>query len=650
MAIKKIVRQSKVTVPVGFEENEDADLNEIFAEQEDEENNSATEEEWEDEGNDDTDEQNIEKDDAQIDEEEQDYEDSESNSDDQYVDRIVVQSRLVDLVTGKHYYRIEGKKLDGTDDSMVVAASEMLSSKFSRILMDHGWFAPVSLNKKELNQFFSILQWQCASLKDTLYTYNFLGYAPDEKGSIRYFPNNNSQKYEYRGNYDVQPHGSYDAWVEMYQNNVKGHKNLELAVCIALTAPLVFRINQFQPVGNLLVTFYGESSTGKTTALQLALSTAGKPVRGNHGIMDTMNGTTNAIMQSISKKNGFLNGYDEATGTLLSPKKAGEIWNNLIYNLHSGEEKNRLNSASQLCKRSCCYSTSIFTAEKSVIATLDNAIEGQAVRLLEVEGGFTESSAQSNAIKKACLANYGWILPRFIENIEQISDEQLEKKYEKVKTELDEQINIDSRYKSRIIEALAMVMLTAKLINRTSMLGKPMKFRINVNMLLESLKTLATAATPNEINAEDIINHIIYSLLRNKAFEEGYNGKIGTVRVMADGTTECFIEQKVFKSWLNEACGGIKSDRSLMNLLISAGYLKKPGDKTRLLFKRKIGIIKVSGYVIILDTSDVEKVVKTLKHRNEKEEKLILEEELAKDEASDMVEIGEDDNFEEDEE
>lgn len=524
------------------------------------------------------------------------------------------------------YIEFLGLNWYGNGVTFMLKGSEAFSSKLFDVLLDKGFDVDLMMGKEEKIAFCNAMKESAKRLGQGCFLYDGLGYQLDAKGERKYFPDFAGENYDYAGDVDIKASGRAKKWASMYNEWVSGHAKLELVVAIALTAPVIYRINQFQPIGNFLVSFIGESSTGKTTALQLALSIYGKPTRGNGGLMDTLHGTVNAITNSIRKKNGFLNGFDEATGTLLKSGKASEIWNNMIYDFSTGEDKKRMRSDLSMNERSCCYSTTIFTSELSIIESLNNSIEGQAVRLLEIEGGFTDTPEQSNEIKKLSLANYGWIAGYFVRRLEKLDDDDLRELYEACKKRLADKTSVDSRYRTRILETLAVVLVAAKIVNEVAYKGKPMPIEIDEEMLIESLVEVSQSAVPKELTAEMILDTITNNLLKAKASKAGYSDKCGTLTSLPDGTLEAFIVTDYFKKWLNEAGGGSKSERSLISKLVDAGVLVLPKDKSHKTFQRKIGDLTVRGYLLKFKSQEnVEKELKkSVKHRKKKEKKTLL--------------------------
>ncbi|WP_405760678.1 DUF927 domain-containing protein [Anaerovibrio slackiae] len=524
------------------------------------------------------------------------------------------------------YIEFLGLNWYGNFVTFMLKSSEAFFGKLFEMLLDKGVDVDLMMGKEEKIAYCNAMKESAKRLGQSCFLYDGLGYQLDAKGERKYFPDFAGENYDYAGDVDIKTSGRAKNWASMYNKWVSGHAKLELVVAIALTAPVIYRINQFQPIGNFLVSFIGESSTGKTTALQLALSIYGKPTRGNGGLMDTLHGTVNAITNSIRKKNGFLNGFDEATGTLLKSGKASEIWNNMIYDFSTGEDKKRMRSDLSMNERSCCYSTTIFTSELSIIESLNNSIEGQAVRLLEIEGGFTDTPEQSNEIKKLSLANYGWIAGYFVRRLEKLDDDDLRELYEACKKRLADKTSVDSRYRTRILETLAVVLVAAKIVNEVAYKGKPMPIEIDEEMLIESLVEVSQSAVPKELTAEMILDTITNNLLKAKASKAGYSDKCGTLTSLPDGTLEAFIVTDYFKKWLNEAGGGSKSERSLISKLAEAGVLVLPKDKSHKTFQRKIGDLTVRGYLLKFKSQEnVEKELKkSVKHRKKKEKKTLL--------------------------
>lgn len=535
---------------------------------------------------------------------------------------VTIIGRYRDLDTAAYLLEIEGRTLEGGVTSFLAKTRDVLSNKVFNLLLDKGIDVPLALDKESKEAFLEELKYHAKhNVERTTYTHDFLGYHQDENNQRRYFCylsdyyGDDNERYIYTGRYDIEPKGEYKLWKEMYENHIKGHANLEMGVAVGLTAPLVYRINQRLNVGNLLVALVGESTVGKTTLLQLMLGMYANPTTSG-GIMENFNGTDNAIAASIQKKQGFLNGFDEATSTLVSGRQSSTSWQSRIYDFASGEEKRRMSSNLTIRDRQQCFTTTVFTTEISVIASLEGAMEGQKVRLLEVNGQFTDSAEQSNAIKQGSINNCGHVIYRYIRIVERISDDELMDMYNNCRRLLSDKIITDSKYKSRIIESLAVIYLSAFIVNNCEYKGKKIGFEIDEPMLLINLEKLAKNVIPVELTADGIIEEILHELIHAGMKNHGYVGDVGSLKSLPQGGTECFIVRKLFHEWLNKISAGRKSVNKMLDILVAGGYLQVPGDPTHRTFVRSIGALDVRGYVIII--SGESKFVKTFKRKGTK--------------------------------
>ena len=117
----------------------------------------------------------------------------------------------------------------------------------------------------------------------------------------------------YEGEYDIEPKGSLKNWLDMFDKEVKGHIPLELAVIFGLAAPLVGLIGDLVNVNSQFIHLVGNSSIGKTTALQLAVSTFGSPQISPKSLILTYNSTQNSLIKKLSGNRGIPMAIDEAS-------------------------------------------------------------------------------------------------------------------------------------------------------------------------------------------------------------------------------------------------------------------------------------------------------------------------------------------------
>lgn len=207
----------------------------------------------------------------------------------------------------------------------------------------------------------------------------------------------------YQGDREVHPAGSFGTWKRLVENEVLGNTALEAVLLTALAAPLVDYLAQSLSLENLILHLIGESSCGKTTAGQLAVSCGSFPDFDKSGFALTFADTSNSLMHSIQSSYPVL--IDEGSLVRFNPTS-------LLYSLSTGKEKGRLNGALET-QESVHFKTSIFiTSEKSLL-NLSDSNSGLLVRNLELVGmKFTSSAESADRIKSTLRQNYGWAIPK----------------------------------------------------------------------------------------------------------------------------------------------------------------------------------------------------------------------------------------------
>ncbi|MEC0969633.1 DUF927 domain-containing protein [Bacillus altitudinis] len=212
----------------------------------------------------------------------------------------------------------------------------------------------------------------------------------------------------YSGEYMLKPAGNKNDFFNLYIKEVKGHTPLELMVCIAISALIIGMLNRSKIGGfdSLLVHLVGSSTTGKTTAGMLGVSLAGSPSP-NEGLLQTYNGTKNAMARKLASNHGVLTVLDEATMNMMDSQNLSSF----IYELAQNSEKSRLNKDSELKETQTWNTTIVSTGESSILSKANNN-EGLRVRLFEFSvDKWTKSAENAENLKKGLLKNYGHIVP-----------------------------------------------------------------------------------------------------------------------------------------------------------------------------------------------------------------------------------------------
>lgn len=224
-----------------------------------------------------------------------------------------------------------------------------------------------------------------------------------------------------RADENLKRRGSRKVWRKLMRL-VRGNSRLILAVAAAFAAPLL-RITGTEQGG---FHFFGNSSTGKSTALILAGSVYGGG--GPKGYVRQWKMTGNAQEGVLAMLNDLLVALDEISEA--DPRDVGQM----IYSAANGSGKARLRPDGTLrlpkewqvmiiSSGECRASDIIKSAGQKVKA-------GQEIRLCEIPAdaeagmgifqdihGFAAPSLFAEHLQAGALANYGWAGPEFIHRV-----------------------------------------------------------------------------------------------------------------------------------------------------------------------------------------------------------------------------------------
>jgi len=290
----------------------------------------------------------------------------------------------------------------------------------------------------------------------------------------------NGRKSAYREMFDIKPTGTYEAWMEGVTNHVLGHRPLEAAIVMGLSAVVVGYFGSKKMPPNLVFSLVGTSSTGKSTAAMLAASTTGSPslnaVNGRYTLMNTWNATENAILALLRGNRGAVLCLDE-----LGSFK-GKDFSQMIYRLYAGNDKARLDKNADLPTTLQAYwNTSIIsTGEITMESLLRDKADGILMRVFEFTDlktyvmkddqkvtkrvCWTKSAANANCVQDFTRKNYGHAAPRLAQYIRKIGYKEMVKMYNQCKKYYRKHRLIQDSLTDRRSEFMAMVLVTARLI------------------------------------------------------------------------------------------------------------------------------------------------------------------------------------------
>lgn len=305
--------------------------------------------------------------------------------------------------------------------------------------------------------------------------------------------------------YNLQPHGSSQLWVSMFQENVAGNTALELAVVIGMSATLVPIIKMRYPdIATLLVHFVGQSTSGKTTAQSLAVSVAGPP-KSNGGLLKTWATTTNAALIALDENVGVPVAFDE-----LSMYKGKDL-TEAVYQLTDGNEKSRATRDAKL-KPTKHWETTIISSGETTLSDKIANNDGLRIRLLELDNvQFTNNAKQAEEIKKEVNDNYGWMTPLFANKLMNLDNNIIWDTYDLAKAEVIKLLP-NNRYRERLAGRIGVIAATTKLMNRL------LNFNLDSHKILELILSHSNDNWSRDVGDEAYKDFIQYVIAKQSQF------------------------------------------------------------------------------------------------------------------------------------
>ena len=272
----------------------------------------------------------------------------------------------------------------------------------------------------------------------------------------------------YQGDLHLEQKGTLEGELKLIRECVLG-TTLEFAWILGFSAPLVGYLRDLVAIDNVIVHIYGSSSTGKTSASLLCLSTFDSPSksRGN-GLFGTWMSTPNALMGRLSGNNGLPVVFDE--GSLIEPRHYASI----LYQFASGLEKSRLSHESSLreVKR---WKTSIISTSENRILTSENMAQGLRMRVLNLANiQWTNSAEHSEELTRRLQENFGNSGIFFVKHLLKLKEEDVIHRFWECRDKILESLRERDTLSNRAAHKLAIIYLAA-------VMGEEV-FNLNLNL------------------------------------------------------------------------------------------------------------------------------------------------------------------------
>ena len=429
-----------------------------------------------------------------------------------------------------------------------------------------------------------------------------LGFGEHEGNIIYKAHNSIGTESTYRGNFYIKPRGDKQVWLTMLESEVLGNSNLELICSISLTSLLIGFIGEEYLLETIIVHLVGNSTTGKSTALRLAISFFGCVDVGNNSLFSTYNTTPNAMMKRMAGTNGVTFAFDE-----LSISNIGNF-TQTIYILSQGVDKARLNKNSEQKEQGTWLGVILSNGEKSLLNS-SNKNAGIQMRVIEIDNiSWTSSADNAEKINKIVAKNNGHIAIEIAQYMIELGKEEVSKRYEENVGILKKVMNANNlvdEFTSRRVSKLATIITTAKIFEEylSKELGKEVK--LDIKGMIKILLNVEKESIKSRNFDKSVLEHIRQYVVDNKnKFEisgkEKPKGEVLGKLTKKKEYTELEITPSRFEKMIKE--GGFEDKNVVLRELKNKGILDCDSDRyTR---KRMTDVGKLPVIVIKFPKKD----------------------------------------------
>lgn len=401
----------------------------------------------------------------------------------------------------------------------------------------------------------------------------------------------------YTGNCKIEPKGSYSEYINMIRTHVIGNVELEFAIVSGLSATLLGYIGEALGLDSIIIHLVGNSTTGKSTALKLAISSFGCPQVTNNELYGTYNATENALIKKMGGLKGIPYALDEIS---MSESKN---FTKFVYSLANGADKERLNKDSKLMEQESWLTTILSNGEKSITRS-SNKNAGVQVRVIEAENfTWTKSSQHAEAINSVILNNYGHLAIEFAKYLLNQDKTELIKCYKKVKEEL-----YDELYKRGVYDDMSMRRCNkfTIIIQTAFFLQELLDVDLDIEGMIEMIVKIEQESIKYRSLHKVVIDFIKEYIGR---YRNKFDGKskstsqevLGKITEKED-YTEVQMEQLSFELMIKE--GGYEDVKVVLRELKTAGFLDCDKDRTTRTRKNSLGV--KTKYIVIKLPKDKE--------------------------------------------
>ena len=405
----------------------------------------------------------------------------------------------------------------------------------------------------------------------------------------------------YAGPYEIEPKGNKEKYIIMLKQEVIGNRALEFILVVSLCSIILAYIGEDLNLDSIIVHLVGNSTTGKSTALKLAISLYGYPGVKQNGLFATYNGTNNALIKKLTGLNGVTFALDEISMSYT------QNFTNFVYGLANGTDKDRLNKDSELKERETWLTTILSNGEKSLISS-SNKNAGVQIRVIEASNvTWTRDAENAEKINRVIQQNYGHIGFEFAEYVTKRERDQLIKEFETAKNEvyeiMDDKLVIDNMTFRRC-DKFGIILQTAYLFEDM------MDIKLDIDGIKMLMVEIERESLRNRSFRDSAIDYIKQYISKYKHKFDGVSSastdKLGKI-TQKESYVEVQMNKMSFEQMIKE--GGYEDKNVVLKELKDAGYLDCEKDRFTRSRKSSLGYTE-NVYVIKLAKDKIEEEFK----------------------------------------
>lgn len=397
----------------------------------------------------------------------------------------------------------------------------------------------------------------------------------------------------------MKPRGSLNTWRSFFRKKIAKNAKLSMALLLGVSAPVahILRVNDvFSDIP--LWAVIGETSSGKTTVLQMMASMYANPRR----FIATFNATTNAFFASIREKQGYPALIDEATHA------PHFDWDAILYGIPDGREKMRCDGAGKLRDLKDFSGAVVITSEKSILER-SQGYGGQNARILEFcENWFDGRGEDAEEVKLFCANHYGWATEPLISLLlEDGFHKKLGKRWRKIYRALIFETSATAGVEYRLLQRLALLLVSGWVFEKALKIDLHLKEvkKLLLKTFYESRQRYITVEP-----ADELLNHITDFIIRHQEyFPSEAQVRSKSRRYTASslygvrGEGCVWILDSIFRRIMNQQAR--HGFRTACKKLESAQYLKKYYHD-RYIKEEAFGVVQANFYCVLLPESNSE--------------------------------------------